>query len=124
MHVARMLWSASGVRAGTKGFGSSRYRCPITRSFKGTRVKALPGTRVNKLYRRKVGVRRVPVRTNKYASKSEVATAIAPATTLVVVGGPAPRPPLYSGSCPCSLNSKRSLPGRRTAVAEQLAEAW
>src|SRR5215212_7973197 len=40
MYVARMLWSASGVRAGTKGFGSSRYRGPITRSLEGTGVKA------------------------------------------------------------------------------------
>jgi hypothetical protein len=62
-----------------------------------------PGKSVNQVYRRKVGGRCIPLRTNKDASKSEAAKANAPATTLVVVGGPSSSPlegskaPLYFG---------------------------
>jgi hypothetical protein len=45
---------------------------------------------VNKVYRWKVGGRRVPLSKNKNATDSEAATANAPATTLVVDERPAP----------------------------------
>ena len=60
----------------------------------------LPGNSVNKVYRRKLGGRRVPLSENKNATTSEDATANAPAATLVADGGPATTPPEASGASP------------------------
>ena len=50
------------------------------------------GNSVNKVYRQTFGGRRIPLSNNKHATNSEDATANAPATTLVVDGGPATSP--------------------------------
>ncbi len=47
---------------------------------------------MNKVYRWRLGGRRIPLSKNKDATNSENATANAPATTLVVDGGPATSP--------------------------------